>query len=70
MIPEMHGKSFGDVCTKIGKGMCVILFTDEKELPKEIESELKDMKNKYESGRINFKFMWAQLGHEDWRKQL
>ncbi len=66
----MHGKSFKDVCAKVGKGMCVILFTDENELSKDLESDLKHIKNQLESSRIKFKFMWAKLGHKDWRTQL
>jgi len=40
-IPEMHGKSFNDVCLKVGKGMCVIVFTDEDTLAKDLEKDLK-----------------------------
>ena len=69
-MPELHGKSVNDVCLKIGKGMCVIVFTDENELKKDLENDLKAIKSKFDKGRLNFRFMWAKLGHEDWRTKM
>ncbi len=66
----MHSKSISDVCLKVGKGMCVIVFTDENELKKDLENDLKELKIKFEKGRLNFRFIWAKLGHDDWRKKL
>lgn len=59
----MHEKSVNDICLKMGKGLCVILFTHENELDKELEAEIKELKSKYDKGRLSFRFMWAKLGH-------
>lgn len=40
----MHGKSMKDVCLKVSKGLCVIIFTDEDSLDKKLEKELKVVK--------------------------
>jgi len=69
-VPEMHGKSVSDVCLKVGKGICVIVFTDENELKKDLENDLKELKTKFDKGRLAFRFMWAKLSHTEWRNTM
>ncbi len=71
-IPEMNKKSAKDICLKLKKSLCIILFS--KEQPsKEVLDEMKALKKEYTSkrSRLKFNFVWMNSSvHNEWRKKL